>query len=551
MKFSPCLSVLVLFAFGENLASAATPIMAHRGVYQTFSKENLGPQTCTAERIDKPTHSFLENTVASMAEAFRLGADWVEIDVHATVDGGVVVFHDWELECRTNGQGVTEKQSLAYLQSLDIGYGYTFDNHQTHPFRCRQKEKGYRDCLRRNRMPSLAEVLTRFSERKFVINLKSGSKRALKIILSELKRIEKEHGYDLSQIIFFCSQQPIRDQARKEIPKMLVPKLNWQGVRKCIKNYFSSGQFDSQCREATLAVPYPDFKKLSSVTAKKLIADIHHIGGQFWVVRVNSKQALQYLLPFKLDAIWTEKIEVLAELALPDDIASIFSEFEGCFLLKDLDSGRLLSHNPSLCQVRHQPCSTFKILNSLIGRETGVIENQNTLFRWNGKAMPIKSWQRDHTLASAIQYSVVWYYQELARRVGLPAMRRLVKQSRYGNSDIGKDVTRFWLDGPLAISADEQILFLEDLYLNRLPFSPRSTKIVKEILILDRQNGRVLSGKTGSGYKNGKYFLGWFVGHLLKGERRFLFATVITASDQANGYRARMITEEILPAIGL
>ena len=71
---------------------------------------------------------------------------------------------------------------------------------------------------------------------------------------------------------------------------------------------------------------------------------------------------------------------------------------------------------------------------------------------------------------------------------------------------IGKDVTLFWLDGTLAISADEQISFLEKLSRNHLPLSPRSTEIVKEILILDRKKGRIFSGKTGSGYKNGKFF---------------------------------------------
>ena len=118
------------------------------------------------------------------------------------------------------------------------------------------------------------------------------------------------------------------------------------------------------------------------------------------------------------------------------------------------------------------------------------------LIDWHSEHIGLGGWrsvsQSLHCWVSSLPSSTPSHHQALScpsggrSRVGLPAMRRLVKQSRYGNSDIGKDVTRFWLDGPLAISADEQILFLEDLYLNRLPFSPRSTKIVKEIPVFKR-----------------------------------------------------------------
>ncbi|MEZ4555866.1 MAG: glycerophosphodiester phosphodiesterase family protein [Caldilineaceae bacterium] len=56
-----------------------------------------------------------------------LGADVVEFDVHRTSDDQFAVFHDWTLDCRTDGTGVTRDQTLADLQTLDIGYGYTGD----------------------------------------------------------------------------------------------------------------------------------------------------------------------------------------------------------------------------------------------------------------------------------------------------------------------------------------------------------------------------------------------------------------------------------------
>ena len=138
-------------------------ILAHRGVHHTFPPQGVGDATCTATRITPPTHEFIENTLPSIRRAFELGADVVEIDVHPTTDGEFAVFHDWTLDCRTNGAGVTRKHSLAQLKALDVGYGYTADGGSTFPLR----GKGV------GMMPSLAETLAAFPGRRFMINVKS------------------------------------------------------------------------------------------------------------------------------------------------------------------------------------------------------------------------------------------------------------------------------------------------------------------------------------------------------------------------------------------
>jgi glycerophosphoryl diester phosphodiesterase len=138
-------------------------VLAHRGVHQTFPSENLDNDTCTATLISPPNHPFLENTIASMGFSFVGGADIVELDVHLTPDGRFAVFHDWTLECRTDGKGVTEQTPFATLKTLDIGYGYTADGGKTFPFRGRGK----------GLMPELTEVLEAFPTRKFLINFKS------------------------------------------------------------------------------------------------------------------------------------------------------------------------------------------------------------------------------------------------------------------------------------------------------------------------------------------------------------------------------------------
>jgi glycerophosphoryl diester phosphodiesterase len=107
-------------------------LLAHRGLHQTFPAESLKADTCTAARIHPPEHGFLENTIASMQAAFDAGADVIELDVHPTTDGYFAVFHDWTLDCRTNGNGVTRERTLAELKVLDIGHGYTGDGGKTY-----------------------------------------------------------------------------------------------------------------------------------------------------------------------------------------------------------------------------------------------------------------------------------------------------------------------------------------------------------------------------------------------------------------------------------
>ena len=153
-------------------------LMAHRGIHQLYDRDGIDSDTCTANRMLPPTNPYIENTLPSIAASFRAGADILEIDIHPTTDGEFVVFHDWTIDCRTEGSGVTREQSLEYLQSLDIGYGYTADGGKTFPFR--GKGKGM--------MPSLAEVLKAFPEQRFLINFKSRWVQEADLLRAYLKR---------------------------------------------------------------------------------------------------------------------------------------------------------------------------------------------------------------------------------------------------------------------------------------------------------------------------------------------------------------------------
>ncbi|MFL7868888.1 MAG: class D beta-lactamase [Anaerolineales bacterium] len=235
------------------------------------------------------------------------------------------------------------------------------------------------------------------------------------------------------------------------------------------------------------------------------------------------------------------------------ELKNYFQGLEAAFVLYDLNNDSYVRYNPERCTERFIPASTFKILNSLIGLETGVIPDENYVIQWDGTQYPVASWDQDHTLKTAIQNSVVWYYQELARRVGKEQMQYYVDLANYGNKDISGQIDTFWLEGGLRISANEQVEFLKRLYRNELPFSTRSMDIVKEILVLEKSDSYTLSGKTGSAQR-ALLHQGWFVGYLETNEDVYFFATNFESENPngiANGETAKRITLSVLQGLGL
>jgi beta-lactamase class D len=234
------------------------------------------------------------------------------------------------------------------------------------------------------------------------------------------------------------------------------------------------------------------------------------------------------------------------------DFSKYFEGYSGAFVLYDVNNKYYIRHNEEQCKKRWSPCSTFKIPNSLIALETGVATDENFTLKWDGTKQPYDTWNQDHTLRAAIANSVVWYYRELARRIGEARMKDYIEKIDYGNKDISGGLDKFWLMSSIAISANEQVEFLLKLITNKLPFSERTVNIVKDIMTLEKNDLYVLRGKTGSGEnKDIKRTQGWFVGYLTLGDNAYVFATNIEAPENANGKKAKEITYEILKSLKL
>ncbi len=232
----------------------------------------------------------------------------------------------------------------------------------------------------------------------------------------------------------------------------------------------------------------------------------------------------------------------------------------GCIAIYDLKQAKFIDYNPDRCAQRFIPASTFKIFNSLVGLETKIIPDENHVIQWNGVVHPIESWNYDQSMKDAMKNSTVWYFQEVARKIGEEKMQQYLNLLSYGNRRMGSTIDSFWLNGDLRISCDEQIEFIKNLRTEQLPVSKRAMRIVKNILVLDSTSTYKLSGKTGWGIMQdetteGKRLnIGWFVGYVEKGSDAYFFATNIQSPDPApeNFAEARKkITENILLELGI
>ncbi len=180
---------------------------------------------------------------------------------------------------------------------------------------------------------------------------------------------------------------------------------------------------------------------------------------------------------------------------------------------------------------RYLPSSTFKIPNSLLAIDRGVASGAgqpypgpNPNYLVDGKPLLPAACEGDLTLATAFANSCIPIYQRIARRIGWPAYRRALHRMHYGNARVGgAPVDSFWLEGPFAISAREQVRFLERLRRGALPVSRRSLREVRRMMILERTGRTVLRGKTGYVFTTTPE-RGWWVGWVARGRRSWTFA---------------------------
>ncbi len=224
-------------------------------------------------------------------------------------------------------------------------------------------------------------------------------------------------------------------------------------------------------------------------------------------------------------------------VTIDDSLKKYFEEEKvtGCFSMFDNGQGNFTIYNLTRYRdTAYLPASTFKIVNSLIGIQTGKVKDSSAIIPWDGVIRSIPAWNADLSMAQAFKVSSVPWFQELARRIGKGTMQKWLDTLGYaatgGKAVIGK-IDTFWLDNSLKVTADEQLGLVKRLYFDQLPFFARTQQIVKAMMLQEDNSNYKLSYKSGLGTTENKHALGWLVGWIEENHHPYFFVLQVESAD--------------------
>ncbi len=226
-------------------------------------------------------------------------------------------------------------------------------------------------------------------------------------------------------------------------------------------------------------------------------------------------------------------------------------------LIVRMEDGAEWSSGGTRIEHRFSPASTSKIPHTLIALETGYAASPEHAFKWDGVERTFDFWNRDHTLKTAYQFSAVWAFQRLTSDLGYETMKTRLKKLDYGDANTGgpDDLTSYWLQGPLAISAREQTVFLSKLIREALPLSAETYRMGKQIMLEAEGDDWALYAKTGWGSDGDNPDIGWYVGWVedRSGEQpqNWIFAFNMEMLDESSQAKRRKVVRSALALLGV
>ena len=214
-------------------------------------------------------------------------------------------------------------------------------------------------------------------------------------------------------------------------------------------------------------------------------------------------------------------------------------QVEGSIVLFDDAQKRWVASDTVGIYTEMLPASTFKIINLLIALETKTIADENEVIKWVGKTDTLKYGYRpeiyhDMTVREAFRISAGWAFIELSKKIGKDRYMKYLKQCNYGNLDLSRDDSDFWNYGSFGISPVNQVEFLRLLHQEKLPFSVKHMRTVKEVMKTEENAGYSIHSKTGW-TREGGTSIGWWVGYLETGKGATFFATRILTRAKSAG----------------
>ncbi len=265
------------------------------------------------------------------------------------------------------------------------------------------------------------------------------------------------------------------------------------------------------------------------------------------------KRGLFYLLPVAYCLLFLSSCSV-NKAKIDNNLRKYFDakNVDGCFTLLNNTTGEVTVYNMNLDTTRFLPASTFKIVNSLIGLETGAITSADMVIKWDGIKRWNDDWNKDMNMRDAFKLSNVAYYQEVARRIGKDTMQRYLDSLSYGTRRITGPVDSFWLNNAVKISPDEQLGLLKRLYFDQLPFMKSVQQTVRDVMVQEDNAAYKLSYKTGWGWDEQNNAIGWLVGWVEENRHVYFFVTLVKSKDKDIDMKPVRIgiTKDILKELG-
>lgn len=257
-----------------------------------------------------------------------------------------------------------------------------------------------------------------------------------------------------------------------------------------------------------------------------------------------------------------EREEAVEPVIIEEDWSAYFDGINGAAVIYDPAENSFQIYNQELALTRRSPCSTFKIISSLIALEEGVIEPDDSVRTWSGEIFWNEEWNRDIGFSDAFHASCVWYFREVIDEIGKETMQKELNRLLYGNCDISDweghlntnnsnpVLTGFWIESSLLISPKEQTEVMERIFGDHTEYSEETLNQLKQVMLLSEQNGADVSiyGKTGMGKAHGIVVDSWFTGVADTDGRRIYFCVYLGETDGADvsSAKAREIAVEIV-----
>jgi beta-lactamase class D len=216
---------------------------------------------------------------------------------------------------------------------------------------------------------------------------------------------------------------------------------------------------------------------------------------------------------------------------------------DGCFAMFNNGNGQFTVYNlPRYRDSTFLPASTFKIINSLIGLQTGKIVNDSMVIKWDGVVRSVPEWNKDLNMYNAFKVSAVPYYQEVARKIGKDTMQKWLDSLSYGTKKITSAIDTFWLDNSLKITPDEELGVVKRLYFKQLPFFDTYQQMVINAMLIEDKPTHKLSYKTGLATKEDGTPITWVVGWIEENQHPYFFVLNMESKDKTINLKEARIT---------